>query len=177
MTASVKSGDAKFLLALAICIPCGWPVFAEESDLISNAKSLLDSNECAEAWKILWTLTLTGDDEASAVILGALYVTLTPPMKSQTDENLHRANAFFAVSSIPFTAGDSDFNQYRLTWLDHIWPRNDPDRLSCVSPAPPAKCMGLAFARGYAPRLEYYSADISSAEVAGISASCRKDQY
>lgn len=165
------------LSLIATSILCAQPLLAEESEGVTNGKELLISGKCSEAWEILWPLTMGGNAEASSVILSAMYTTLTPPMKFQTDDSFRKANAFFTVASIPFTKGHQEFNEYRLTWLDYIWPLNDPDRLTCVSLIPPAECMGIAFDHGYAPSVRDFSFDIDSAEIAGISAQCREDQY
>lgn len=156
---------------------CAGFLQAETNNAIDDAKEYMLSAKCDMAWEALWPLASRGNAEASAVILSALYVTLTPPMKAATDDGFRRANAFFAVSSIPYTSDDEDFSEYRSVVLDYIWPSNDPDRLTCVSKNPPAKCMELAFERGFAPSAQSYASDVNDAEIAGISAYCREDQY
>jgi hypothetical protein len=167
---------ASFLL-IAASILGAQPVLAAESEAVGRATELLMSRKCAEAWEILWPLAKDGNAEASLVLLVAIYASLTPPLKDLSDDSYQRTGAFFAVASIPFTEGHAEYNEHRFAWLDYIWPLSDPDRSSCVSLAPPAKCLGIAFDRGYAPSVQDFSSDIHSAETAGLSAQCRKDQY
>lgn len=176
MIGAIRRSLVGFKLSL-IFVGCAGCLQAEPNNAIDDAKGYIISAKCDMAWETLWPLASHGNAEASAVILSALYVTLTPPMKVATDDGFRRANAFFAVSSIPYTSGDADFSEYRSVMLDYVWPLNDPDRLTCVSKNPPAKCMELAFERGFAPSAQSYASDVNDAEIAGISAYCREDQY
>jgi hypothetical protein len=165
------------LFLIATSILCAQPLLAEESEGVARATEFLLADKCAEAWEILWPLAKGGNAEASSVILGAMLTTLTPPLKVLTEDSFLRANAFFAVASIPVTKDYRNLDELRILWLDPIWPVNDPDRSSCVSLTPPAKCMEIAFDRGYAPSVQDFASDINSAEIAGISAQCRKERY
>jgi hypothetical protein len=177
MPLHIRSRIAAALLLIAASILCAQPVLAEESEAVGRATELLLADKCAEAWEVLWPLAKGGDAEASSLILIAMYTSLTPPLKDLSDDSFRKTGAFFAVASIPFVKGYPESNEHRFAWLDYIWPLSDPDRSSCVSLTPPAKCMGIAFDRGYAPSVQDFSSAIHSAEIAGISAQCRKDRY
>jgi hypothetical protein len=154
-----------------------WPVRAGELDTVSRGRELLQLGRCSEAWEILWPLAMAGDSKASSMILSALYANLLPPVIDESTENYQKLNAFFAVTSIPYSSGSQDFNEYRLVWLSFIWPEKDPNRMACVALSPPAECMGIAFANGYAPNAQQVALEIQNAEKHGVSASCKGDQY
>ena len=162
---------------VALSVFYAWPVRAGEQDIVSRGRELLQLGECVEAWEVLWPLAIAGNSEASSVVLSALYATLLPPVIDERIENYRKLNAFFAVTSIPFASGSLDFYEYRLVWLNYIWPQKDPNRVACVALSPPAECMGIAFDNGYAPTAQQVALEIQIAEKHGVSASCKGDQY
>jgi hypothetical protein len=172
-----RSNFSLLISLIALSVFYTWPVRAGEPDTVSLGRELLQLGECVEAWEVLWPLAMAGNSEASSVVLSALYATLLPPVIDESIENYRKLNAFFAVTSIPFASGSQDFFEYRLVWLNYIWPENDPNRLGCVALFPPAECMGIAFDNGYAPSAQQVALEIQNAEKHGASASCKGDQY